>query len=171
MQVRAGQSAFNKLDEFGKRQSAAVGAARDSIVNNPAGVTAVDAAEAVVPAIQQSAKAAKSGAREAYDIFEANGGGVKGSSIRGMAGNIVQALKRESLDIDPSLTNASQALDRLGKMFDSADAGSVPFATIERARQMLRRSSTAAFKGSNGADGEAMRVIMNTYDDWLGGRC
>ena len=164
-----GQGAYNAMDEFGKRQSSAVAAARDSVVENPAGVTAIDAAEAAIPAIQQSAKAAKAAAREAYDIFEANGGGVKGSSVKGLAGNIVQNLKRESLDIDPSLTNANQALGRLTKMFEGADAGSVPFTTIERARQMLRRSNDAAFKGSNGADSEAMRVIMSTYDDWLEG--
>ena len=164
-----GQGAYNAMDEFGKRQAAAVGAARDSVVENPAGVTAVDAADVAIPAIRASADKAKAAAREAYDIFEASGGGVKGSSVKGLAGNIVQNLKREALDIDPSLTNANQSLSRLTKMFEGADAGSVPFTTIERARQMLRRANTAAIKGSNGADSEAMRVIMSTYDDWLEG--
>ena len=162
-----GQGAYDVMTGFDKRQGAALGNARDSVVPNPSGVNAVDAAEMAIPGIKDAATLAKMQAKQAYDVFEANGGGIRGDAVKTLARNVVQRLKGEALDIDPSLTNASQAMTRMQKMLEGADRGAVPFSVIERTRQMLRRAHTAAYNGSNGADQEATRLILSAYDDWM----
>jgi len=168
-----GNAAFREMDEFGRRQRGQVSTARDSLAREvaPGGgqTDAVDAAEMAIAGVRREAETARTAGREAYKAFEDMGGGIKGGAVKNLDERLAVALDAEGIIIDELTPNASAALGVMRRQFAGAENGAVPFANLERTRQMLRRFASAAESGSLGQDQMAMKALIGEYDEWLEG--
>lgn len=166
-----GQGAYDKLQAFDGRQSAALAAARGKLLDEVApGAGAVDIADAgqlAIDGVRRSAAAAKEAGSKAYEAFREMGGGVDGKAWVLLDRKLAQAFDKEFLDIDPDMTNTRGAIKYLGRVGEMAQRGAVPFDVLERGRQALRNFTKSAFRGSVSSDERAMQQIMEQYDEWL----
>jgi len=162
-----GQSAFNAIDEFDRMQGEAVERARAGIVPRSADADRIDAAEGVIAGVRRMADDARQAGRAAYEALEGAGAAIDGSAVNGLASRIDNAVRIAGGQIDDSTPNAREALNSLGRLMQGGERGSVPFMSVERARQRLLRLRRAANQGANGADQIAMGEVVDQFDNWL----
>ncbi|MGR3525059.1 MAG: hypothetical protein ACU0CT_03555 [Paracoccaceae bacterium] len=126
-----------------------------------------DAASGVMSGLRTARDTARAAAGEAYDALDASGGGIRGEGLANFGQNIKRILETSDspVRLSPTVTpNAVDAINILDDTFRAANRGSVPFMSIERARQDLVRNRAAAFRGSNGGDQRAMTRVLEAFD-------
>lgn len=161
-----GQGAYNAITEFDARQASAINAAREGIVSGQSGPV-TDAADDVIAGVRRQAETARQSGSRAYDVLEASGAAVRPESSAVVQRSIRQAAQAAGAPIDDGTPNAQAALNFIDNAFSTSNGGSVPFMTLERARQRLLGFSRAAAQGSNGADKFAMEALVDQFDDWM----
>lgn len=124
-----------------------------------------DAATATMSGLAKARDASRALAKEAYDELEASGSGISGAAVKNFGSSIRRAMEVAGERVDDAASpNASAAFKYLDDVFAQSDRGSVPFMSIERARQRLVQLRGAAFRGSNGSDQFAMKSMVDAFD-------
>jgi hypothetical protein len=163
-----GQPAANRVQQAMQQQRDATRAATERIATDFSGgnpMDQADAARGVMEGLGQARDAALNTARGAYQALEAAGGGIRGTAIGEMGSRIANALRMENVRLSDQLTpNARSAVQYLDDVFSQSGRGSVPFMSIENARQALVRMNNAAARGSLGQDQFAMSNLMKVFD-------
>lgn len=171
MSMRAGvrgQGASQTIESFDNVQRGAVEDARANIgggFGNASGK--IDAADSVITGVRREADAARRAGSEAYSALEGSGAAIDGQAFPALRGQIERAVRAEGFAIDPATPNTNAALGVLESAFQGGNGGSVPFTSIERARQRLNGLRRAAYSGSNGADQVAIDKTISEFDGWL----
>lgn len=124
-----------------------------------------DAASGVMSGLAKARDASRALAKQAYDELEASGAGISGQAVKNFGASVRRAMEvaGERVD-DAAAPNASAAFKYLDDVFANADRGTVPFMSIERARQRLVQLRGASYRGSNGADQIAMSRMIDAFD-------
>ena len=171
--ARRGALGPNLTQEVGGAMDAQMMAAREAgsgIASRLAGGVQGDAADAAQLAID-SARATRdtmrNAASTAYDDLAASGAGVQGPQVQNLGTRIARAVQNSDnpIRIDGTATpNAANAANYLDDVFRNANQGSVPFMSLERARQQMVRYRSAAYRGANGADQTAMDQVLSQFD-------
>lgn len=151
-------------------QMSAARAAGDDIATRLSRGAEGDAGDAAQLAIDTARKArdtARDTASAAYDDLRALGAGVQGVQVKGLGSRIARTIQNgaDPIRIDATATpNAANAANYIDDLFRNADQGSVPFMSLERARQQLVRYRSSAYQGANGADKTAMDQMLSQFD-------
>lgn len=124
-----------------------------------------DAAISTMSGLRSARDAARAAAREAYDELEMSGAGISGQAVQNFGATLRNAMRVAGETVDDAASpNAAAAFRYLDEAFTAGEKGSVPFMTIERARQRLVQMRAAAYRGSNGADQIAMAKLVDAFD-------
>jgi hypothetical protein len=152
-------------------QDDAMRLAADDIATNLGGrgvaADQFDAATGAMSGLRTARDTARAAAGDAYDALEASGGGIRGEGLTNFGQNIKRILETSDspVRLSPNVTpNAVASVDILDDTFRAAGRGSVPFMSIERARQDLVRNRAAAYSGSLGGDRRAMDRVLEAFD-------
>lgn len=166
-----GAKAQQTLEAFGNTQSHAVEKARTELGDRvgSSAVDRVDAADAVIDGVRREAEAARQAGREAYSALEGAGAAISGDAVRNLGSQIANRVKAIGFSIGDDTPNARAAVSYLRNTLDDIGKGSVPFMSLERARQQLLRLRRAAHKGANGADQTVIGEVVEAFDGWLDG--
>lgn len=127
--------------------------------------TALGAAERVSEGVRRARDAAKGAARESYAALDAASGGFSGRLVRDLDAALSSRLANA---LPPDAVNANGAIASLRRSLGSVgDEKAFTAGELERVRQMLGRYRSAAYRGANAADQEAMREIVGAFDGWV----
>lgn len=164
-----GAKAQQTLEAFGNSQSHAVERARAELGDRvgASAVDRIDAADAVIDGVRREAETARQAGSAAYTSLEDSGAAITGNAVKNLGLQIANRVKAVGFNIGADTPNSTSAVSYLKNAMDVVGQGSVPFMSLERARQQLLRLQRAAHKGANGADQTVMDEVVGAFDGWL----